>query len=93
MLHSTQLGLYTIFSAWGSRGCESDGTTIMNRSIYIPMFTEIEAMTVPRMVRVFLLERIATGMMKQVANMVQKWGANFPLIFIQKMPMCAGSLP
>ena len=80
-----------MFGAWGSRGCDSDGTTMMNRSRYMPMFTQIDAITVPAMVRVRLLQRMATGMTKHVANMVQKCGANGPLIFIQKTSMCAGS--
>ena len=80
-------------SECGSRGWESDGTTMMKRSKYMPIFTEIDAMTVPRTVRVRRLHKMATGITKHVVTIVQKCGANGPVNFIQKMDMCAGSLP
>ena len=47
----------------------------------MPMLTESEAMNVPVMVRVRELQRMLKGMMKQVTNIVQKYGAYGPRIF------------
>jgi hypothetical protein len=46
---------------------------------------EIEAMTVPRIVRNLLTARIGKGIMKHKMKWSQKRGANFPDIFDQKM--------
>jgi hypothetical protein len=54
---------------------------------------EIEAVTVPRIVRNLLIARIGKGMTKHKVKWSQKRGANFPDIFDQKMAMWTGSLP
>ena len=49
----------------GARGFESDGTTIVKRSSHMPRFTEIDAMSVPLIVRVRGFARIGNGMTTQ----------------------------
>ena len=44
------------------------GTIMTNRSSHIPIRMEIEAMTVPEIVRVFLKLRMGRGMTKQKRN-------------------------
>jgi hypothetical protein len=61
------------------------GTMITNRSNHIPRTIEIEAMTVPGMVRNFLMARMGKGMTKHKVKWIQKRGANFPDILDQKM--------
>jgi 5-formyltetrahydrofolate cyclo-ligase len=59
----------------GARGFDSDGTTIVNRSNHMPMFTEIDAMSVPAIVLVRENARIGNGIPKQEIAMVQNSGA------------------
>ena len=60
---------------------------IVKRSSHMPITTEIEAMVVPRIVRVLLIARIVKGMTKQRITIAQKWGANSPVNFDQKTVM------
>src|SRR6266540_4025887 len=65
----------------GARGFDSDGTTMVKRSSHIPMFTEIDAMRVPAIVRVRGFARIVNGTTKQNASIAQNNGANRPNSF------------
>jgi len=58
----------------GSLGLVSVGTTITKRSSHIPITMEIEAIKVPRGVRVFFKLRMGKGITKQKRNIPQKWG-------------------
>src|SRR6266540_311438 len=91
--HSTHEGAYGgAFN--GSRGRERLGTTIKKRSSHIPISTEIDAATVPQIVRrVRLFASRRKGTTKQLAAIVQKRGENLPSVFDRKMVMWAGSDP
>src|SRR5512143_35983 len=65
----------------GARGFDSDGTTIVNRSSHMPMLTEIEATSVPAIVRVRGFARIVNGIAKQNTSIAQNSGANRPNSF------------
>src|SRR6266496_1296551 len=65
----------------GALGFDSDGTTIVKRSSHIPMFTEIDAMSVPVIVRVRGFARIVNGTAKQNTSIAQNNGAKRPNTF------------
>src|SRR5512146_2079932 len=92
MATSTQVALYAGV-AHGRRGCESVGTTMVYRSSHMPIITEIDAITVPFTVRVFLRARMENGTMKQVTNITQNGTAQRPVTFAQNTTRWAGSLP
>src|SRR4030095_16464347 len=71
----------------------SDGTTIRKRSSHMPTTTPHEAMTQPRMVRVFELVRIAIGSTKLPTTIVQYSGAYSPRCVAQNTAISLGSLP
>ena len=75
----------------GARGFESVGTTIVKRSSHMPMFTEIDATSVPVIVRVRLFARIVKGTTKQNTSIAQKSGAKCPNSFALKTPNSFGS--
>jgi len=56
----------------GSLGLVSVGTTITNRSSHMPIITEMEAINVPKGVRVLLKLSIGRGITKQKRNIAQK---------------------
>ncbi len=51
----------------------------------MPMIMDMEAIRVPKGVRVFRRLRMGSGMTKQNKNIPQKYGANLPINFDQKM--------
>src|SRR5579864_2924913 len=94
MVSSTHVGRYVVLlQLYGKYFCASEGTIIRYRSSHIPMTTPVDAITVPVIVRNFLIASIGNGITKLHTTIVQKSGEYFPVSVSQKTVISADSFP
>ena|ERR1700681_2366645 len=94
MVISTHVGRYVVLlQLYGKYFCASEGTIIRNRSSHIPITTPVDAITVPVIVRNFLIANIGNGIRKLQTTIVQNSGEYFPVCVNQKIVISADSFP